>query len=63
MFDDCSDNGRCRGLDGTCICDAGFGGADCSVELGVNVSACPEGFSGPSCLACDENSYSVRLCA
>ena len=52
----CSNNGRCRGMDGTCICDAGFEGDDCSVEL---VSACPEGFSGPSCLACDENSYSA----
>jgi hypothetical protein len=29
----CSDNGRCRGKDGTCICFEGWTGANCSVQV------------------------------
>ena len=29
----CSNNGRCRGLTGGCICDEGFVGDNCSITV------------------------------
>ena len=31
----CAGNGRCRGKDGTCICDEGWTGAGCSIPTSV----------------------------
>jgi len=31
----CSDNGRCRGKDGTCICFKGWTGSNCSISTPV----------------------------
>jgi hypothetical protein len=55
-FTTCAGNGRCRGKDGTCICDEGWTGANCTTYAGV--TRCPEGFSGIGCQVCDENMYS-----
>jgi hypothetical protein len=52
----CSGNGRCRGKDGTCICDEGWTGANCNAYTGV--ATCPDGFSGIGCQVCDGNIYS-----
>jgi syndecan 4 len=52
---DCSRNGRCRGLDGSCICDDGWTGASCNQS---GVDACMEGFGGADCQVCDEDVYS-----
>jgi hypothetical protein len=53
----CSGNGRCRGSDGTCICDEGWTGAHCA-DPDEPSQQCSEGFSGVGCQACDEDNYS-----
>ena len=51
----CSNQGRCRGLNGDCICDAGFSGHDCNTTKVV----CADGFAGPDCQACEEGTYGI----
>ena len=41
----CSSHGLCN--NGTCTCNQGFGGPDCSTNT------CPPGYAGPGCLNCD----------
>ena len=58
----CSGNGRCRGSDGTCICDEGWTGAVCSIPTSVTTppqsTGCPDGFSGVGFQACEGDTYS-----
>ena len=54
-FTTCNGHGRCRGWDGTCICNEGWSGADCNVfDSGV---VCPDGFTGPNCEPCVRDVY------
>jgi len=46
---------RCRGEDGSCICEPGWTGATCNQPAG----ACGDSFSGVECKACEEDTYSV----
>jgi hypothetical protein len=58
----CSGNGRCRGKDGTCICDYGWTGAHCSIPTcpGVNCHACKEDtYSG----GCDKQCNFITTCS
>ena len=51
MFLTCNGNGRCRGLDGSCICEDGFSGSYCNVSSIKEsfTSACEEGRYGYDC--------------
>ena len=62
MLKTCSGKGRCRGTDGTCICDEGWTGAACSIPTSVTTPpptmGCPDGFSGVGFQACEGDTYS-----
>ena len=44
----CNKNGRCRGLDGSCVCDEGWTGKHCNISAATR-SACPSGTAGTGC--------------
>ena len=55
-FATCSNNGRCKGLDGSCLCYPGYSGSRCEIK---DEAACGPGQSGPGCNACAKDSYSA----
>jgi hypothetical protein len=53
---DYSRNGRCRGKDGSFICDDGWTVPSCNQS---GEGDCMEDFGGADCQVCDEDVYSV----
>lgn len=57
---DCSNNGEC--VDGDCVCDQGFFGVDCSMNV-CDTLACINGMCDPVNLSCIcEEGYEGRAC-